>query len=86
MTWEHKGITFHLEQEFLGSFVMVSARVPSEGPFVRIRPFSALGRSEEEAIAMVKDQIRMEFKRVPETPEAINSLSRNPEPNPSRTK
>ena len=53
MTWEHKGITFHLAQESLGSFVMVSARVPSEGPFVRIRPFSALGRSEEEALAMV---------------------------------
>ena len=68
MTWEHKGITFHLEQESLGSFVMVSARVPAEGPFVRIRPFSALGRSGEEALQMVQDQIRMEFRRVPETP------------------
>ena len=68
MTWEHKGITFHLEQESLGSFVMVSAQVPPEGPFVRVRPFSALGRSGEEALAMVKDQIRIEFKRVPEMP------------------
>ena len=68
MTWEHKGITFHLEQESLGAFVRISARVPPEGLFVRIRPFSALGRSEEEALAMVKDQIRMEFKRVPELP------------------
>ena len=69
MTWEHKGITFQLEQESLGSFVMVSARVPSEGPFVRIRPFSALGRSPEEALEMVQDQIRREFRRVPDLPE-----------------
>ena len=49
---------------------LVSARVPPEGPFVRIRPFSAPGRSKEEALAMVKNHIRTEFKRVPEMPEA----------------
>ena len=68
MTWDHKGITFQFEQQSLGDFVMISARVPAQGRFVRIRPFTALGRTEEEALTLVKDQIRMEFRRVPEGP------------------
>lgn len=68
MTWDHKGITFRFEQQSLGDFVMISARVPAEGPFIRIRPFTALGRTEEEALNLLKDQIRMEFRRVPAAP------------------
>jgi len=65
MEWEHKGIVFTIATETLGPFRMASASVPSEGRFVRIRPFSALGRSEEQALEMLKEQIRMEYRKVP---------------------
>ena len=66
MEWEYKGVQFKLAVQPLGPFFLASARVPAEGPFVRVRPFSALGRSEEESLEMLQDQIRMEFRRVPE--------------------
>ncbi len=62
--WEHKGIRFTITIEPMGEFVMAKARHPSEG-FVRVRPFSALGRQEDEALQMVKDQIRLEYRRIP---------------------
>jgi len=66
MQWEHKGIQFTIETEPQGDlFVLASARAPGIGPFVRVRPFSALGRSEEEALDKLKDQIRAEYRRVP---------------------
>lgn len=66
MEWEHKGIRFMIELEPLGVFFLASAKVPKEGMFVRVRPFSALGKSEEEALQMLRDQIRMEYRRLPE--------------------
>lgn len=66
MKWEHKGIEFTIELEPLGPFVMGSARAPKEGMFVRVRPFTALGHSEEEALEMLRNQIRTEFRRLPE--------------------
>ena len=60
-------MSFSIEVEVLGPFFLASASVPKEGLFVRVRPFSALGRSGEAAIEMLKDQIRLEFRRVPET-------------------
>ena len=66
MEWEHKGITFTISTEELGTFVMASARAPMEGAFVRTRPFSALGKSEGEALNLLKGQIKMEYKKVPE--------------------
>jgi len=44
---------------------MASARVPEEGMFVRVRPFSAIGTDEEEALELLKKQIRMENRSVP---------------------
>lgn len=70
MQWMHKGLTFDIDEQKLGSFVLISARVPPEGQYVRVRPFSALGRSQEEALEMLKDQIRREFRRVPEIPDS----------------
>lgn len=67
MEWEHKGIRFSIETEPLGSFVLASARAPQVGPYVRVRPFSALGRSEEEALVMLKEQIRFQYRKVPAT-------------------
>ncbi len=66
MNWEHKGIEFTIEVEPLGPFFLASAHVPKEGLFVRVRPFSALGRSHDGAVEMLQDQIRLEFRRVPE--------------------
>ena len=66
MDWNHKGMLFTITTEPLGEFVLASARVPKEGPFVRVRPFSALGRGEEVTVEMLKDQIRTEYKRIPE--------------------
>lgn len=66
MQWECKGLLFTISMEPLGPFFLASARVPKEGMFVRVRPFSALGRTEEEAAEMLKEQIRFEYRRVPE--------------------
>jgi hypothetical protein len=66
MEWQHKGITFHITFERMGPLVMASARAPREGMFVRVRPFSAIGRSEEEALELLRSQIRMEYRRVPD--------------------
>ncbi len=66
MQWTHKGIEFAITTEDLGPFVLASARVPREGMFVRVRPFSALGRTEDQAISMLKSQIEFEYRRVPE--------------------
>ena len=66
MEWEHKGITFTISTEEMGTFVMASARAPMEGFFIRTRPCSAIGTSEDEALDLLKGQIQMEFKKVPE--------------------
>lgn len=66
MEWEHKGITFTISIEKLGALVMASAKAPKEGMFVRVRPFSSVGTSEEKAIEQVKSQIRQEYRKVPE--------------------
>ncbi len=68
MDWEHKGVRFEIELESLGSFVLASARADKAGPVVRIRPFSSLGRSEDEALELLKGQIRLEFRKVPAPP------------------
>lgn len=65
MLWEHKGMSFEIDVEAMGAFVLASARAPREGLYVRVRPFSALGKSEEEAIELVKKQIHLEYKRLP---------------------
>ena len=73
MQWEHKGITFQIEVEPMGEFFMASATVPRQGRFVRVRPFSALGRDEVSSIEMLKDQIRMKYRRAPELQPASSS-------------
>ena len=65
MEWDYKGIKFIITTEPQGPFYLAAARAPQRGPFVRIRPFSALGTSEEKAIELVKEQIEREFKAVP---------------------
>lgn len=65
MQWEHKGVKFTIETEKAGIFVLASARTLREGIFVRVRPFSALGKSEEEALELLKKQIQTEFRRLP---------------------
>ncbi len=67
MDWEHKGIRFTITTEKVGPMVMASARVPKEGMFIRVRPFSAIGRDEPKAIELLKAQIALEMRRVPET-------------------
>ena len=66
MEWEHKGIRFTITTEKLGPLVMASARTPQEGMFVRVRPFSSIGRDESKAVELLKAQITLEMKRVPE--------------------
>lgn len=66
MEWEHKGIRFTITTEKLGPLVMASARTPREGMFVRVRPFSSIGRDEQKAVELLKAQIALEMKRVPE--------------------
>ncbi|GAB4255303.1 MAG: hypothetical protein Kow00109_30390 [Acidobacteriota bacterium] len=68
MEWDYKGIRFTITTEQAGPFILASARAPKEGPFVRVRPFSALGRSEEEALELLKSQITFEYRRVPDLP------------------
>ncbi len=65
MDWEFRGLQFQLKTEALGPFWLASARVPSIGRFVRVRPFSSLGRSEEEALELLKRQIEFEFRKLP---------------------
>ncbi|MEE8583372.1 MAG: hypothetical protein V3T83_00815 [Acidobacteriota bacterium] len=65
MEWEHKGIRFHIDSEPMGAFVMASARAPQEGMFVRVRPFSALGRDEKQAVQLLQQQIELEYRRIP---------------------
>ncbi len=65
MEWEFRGLKFQLKTEALGPFCLASARVPSIGPFVRVRPFSSLGRSEEEALDLLKRQIQLEYRKLP---------------------
>jgi hypothetical protein len=36
--------------------------------FVRVRPFSAIGRNKEEAVELLQDQIRLEYQTVPDPP------------------
>jgi len=68
MEWEHKGLRFTIDTEPMGVLCLAAARVPREGMFVRVRPFSAIGTSEDEAVTLLKDQIRLEFKSVPDSP------------------
>ncbi len=56
---------FALSTQEMGPLVMASARVAATGPYVRIRPFSALGTDRDEAIDLLKKQIRLEFRRLP---------------------
>jgi len=65
MDWEFKGLKFQVKTEALGPFWLASARVPTIGPFVRVRPFSSLGRSEEEALDLLKRQIEFEYRKLP---------------------
>ncbi|MGH9339022.1 MAG: hypothetical protein ACRD1R_05420 [Acidobacteriota bacterium] len=65
MEWSHKGLTFEIITEELGPFVMASARTPKEGPYTRVRPFTALVIGRENAIESLKEQIRLEYRKVP---------------------
>lgn len=66
MDWEHKGLRFEITTEPMGVLCLAAARVPRQGIFVRVRPFSAIGRSEKEALELLKDQIRLEYQAVPD--------------------
>ncbi|MFQ5929484.1 MAG: hypothetical protein ACE5MK_07285 [Acidobacteriota bacterium] len=68
MEWEHKGLRFKITTERMGPLYLAAARVPKEENFVRVRPFSAIGRSEQEAIELLKEQIRLEYLKVPDVP------------------
>ena len=68
MDWEHKGLRFTITTEPMGVLCLAAARVPREGLFVRVRPFSAIGKSEDDAIELLKDQIRLEYQTVPDSP------------------
>lgn len=65
MEWKHKKITYMIGVQRMGDLVMASARVPQEGMFVRVRPFSAIGTDEEQAVELLKEQIQMENRKVP---------------------
>jgi hypothetical protein len=65
MQWQHKGITFDIEITPLGALVMASASSRREGIFVRQRPFSAIGTSEEAAVELLKKQIELEYRKMP---------------------
>ena len=68
MDWEHKGLHFKITAEPMGALCLAAARVPKEGMFMRVRPFSAIGTNEDEAVTLLKDQIRLEFESVPDPP------------------
>jgi len=65
MEWKHKEITYTIQTRRMGALVMASARVPQEGMFVRVRPFSAIGTDEEQARELLKEQIRRDNQKVP---------------------
>jgi len=65
MDWEHKNIRFTITIEPAGPLYLASARAPSVSIFERIRPFSAIGTSEKAAIELLKDQIKLEFIKIP---------------------
>ena len=52
----------------MGVLCLAAARVPRESLFVRVRPFSAIGKNEEEAVELLQDQIRMGYQAVPDPP------------------
>lgn len=66
MEWEHKGIRFSIEVEPMGPLYLASAKAPKEGIFVRFRPFSAIGTSQEKAIELLKEQVCFEYRSLPE--------------------
>ena len=68
MDWEHKGLRFTITTDPMGALCLAAARVPKEGMFVRIRPFSAIGTNEDEAVTLLKNQIRLEFQSVLDPP------------------
>jgi hypothetical protein len=65
MDWEHKGLRFTITTEPMGALCLASAQVSGEEMFVRVRPFSAIGTDDDEAVALLKEQIRREFESVP---------------------
>jgi len=65
MEWKHKGITYSITTRKMGPLVIASAEVPDQGMFIRVRPYSAIGTDEEEALELLKKQILMENKSVP---------------------
>lgn len=66
MEWQHKGINFTISLTAMGPLVMASATAPPSGRFVRVRPFSAIGRSEDEALELLRSQIQMEYRTIPD--------------------
>lgn len=67
MQWVHKGIRFHITFEPMGPLCLAAARSPETGPLVRVRPFSAVGTSQEHALQLLKEQIEREFRKVPDS-------------------
>lgn len=65
MEWKHKGISYSITTKQMGPLVMASARAPQKGMFVRVRPYSSIGTDEEQALELLKNQIRMENRSVP---------------------
>ena len=65
MEWKHKGITYTITFKPMGAHVLASARAPDDGMFIRVRPYSAIGSDQEEALELLKRQIQMENKSVP---------------------
>ena len=65
MEWKHKNIRFAITIEPIGPLYLASALTPPVSIFKRIRPFSAIGTSEKAAIELLKDQIRLEFIKIP---------------------
>lgn len=68
MKWQHKGFEFEIETRKVGLLYMASTPAQKEGMFVRVRPFSAIGRSEEEALELLKKQIQLEYRKIPAIP------------------
>ncbi len=51
----------------MGPLSLASARTQQEGMFIRIRPFSAIGTSENDAVKLLKEQIKLEFLKIPDS-------------------
>ena len=66
MEWEHKTLCFTITVETIGPLYLASARTPPVNIFRRVRPFSAIGTSEKDAIKLLKDQIKLEFIKIPD--------------------